>query len=97
MLRERLRLTPTERVERHRRALRLVLDLQRSEKSRAWEVMKQDEARAEPVALYGYKTWVLSLEGLIASKEATGRVKDLRLLPELRVLLQLRDSRGSAE
>ena len=49
---------------------------------------------AEPVVLYGRETWILSLEGLIAAREAAGRPKDQLLLPELRALLALRDSHG---
>ncbi len=49
------------------------------------------KAQAEPLELYGHATWVLSLEGLIRSKEATGRIKDERMLPELRSLQYLRD------
>lgn len=47
-------------------------------------------AQAEPLELYERETWVLSLEGLIRSKEATGRAKDERMLPELRSLQVLR-------
>lgn len=48
-------------------------------------------ARSETVALYGYPTRILGLGGLIASKEAAGRDKDERMLPELRALRALRD------
>jgi hypothetical protein len=33
---------------------------------------------------------VLTLEGLIKAKRAVGRAKDLRILPELEALLELR-------
>jgi hypothetical protein len=39
------------------------------------------KAHAEEVDLYGYRVWVLTLAGLIRSKQAAGRPKDLRLLP----------------
>lgn len=45
---------------------------------------------AEDVELYQYRVWVLTLEGLILSKQAAGRPKDLRLLPELVALQALR-------
>jgi hypothetical protein len=38
--------------------------------------------------------WVLTLEGLISSKQAAGRPKDLRLLPELQALQALRSERS---
>jgi len=48
------------------------------------------KAHAEEVELYGYRVWVLTLRGLIISKQAAGRPKDLRLLPELQALQALR-------
>jgi predicted nucleotidyltransferase len=48
------------------------------------------KAQSEEVELYGYRVWVLTLEGLISSKQAAGRPKDLRLLPELQALQALR-------
>ncbi|MBI3016121.1 MAG: nucleotidyltransferase [Candidatus Tectomicrobia bacterium] len=48
------------------------------------------KAHAEEVELYGYSVWVLTLEGLILTKQAAGRPKDLRLLPELKALQALR-------
>ena len=47
------------------------------------------KAHAEEVELYGYRVWVLTLTGLIRSKQAAGRPKDLRLLPELQALQAL--------
>jgi hypothetical protein len=44
----------------------------------------------EELELYGMRCKVLSLEGLIKSKQAVGRAKDLRLLPELEALLEIR-------
>ncbi len=44
------------------------------------------KAQAEEVELYGYHVWVLTLGGLIRSKQAAGRPKDLRLLLELQAL-----------
>jgi hypothetical protein len=43
-------------------------------------------AHADFLELYGHEIAVLSLEGLIRSKEAAGRPKDLLVLPELRAL-----------
>lgn len=48
------------------------------------------KAHAEEVELYQNSIWVLTLEGLIIAKEAAGRSKDLRLLPELKALQALR-------
>jgi predicted nucleotidyltransferase len=48
------------------------------------------KAQSEEVELYGYRVWVLTLDGLISSKQAAGRPKDLRLLPELQALQALR-------
>jgi hypothetical protein len=36
------------------------------------------------------RLWVLTLEGLIQAKQAAGRGKDLRLIPELKALQALR-------
>jgi hypothetical protein len=52
------------------------------------------KTRAEEVELYGFHVWVLTLEGLISSKQAAGRPKDLRLLPELQALQALRGERS---
>ena len=46
-------------------------------------------ASAEKMELFGFAVWVLSLEGLIRSKKAAGRPKDLQALPELEALLAL--------
>ncbi len=48
------------------------------------------KAHAEEIELHEHRIWVLMLEGLIISKEAVGRPKDLRILPELRALQALR-------
>lgn len=53
----------------------------------AYEAAK---AYAEEVELYQHCIWVLTLEGLIISKQATGRPKDVRLLAELKALQALR-------
>jgi hypothetical protein len=45
---------------------------------------------AEELTLYGQSVRVLNLDGLILSKEAAGRPKDLTLLQELRTLKALR-------
>ena len=47
-------------------------------------------ALAEDLVLFGHRIRVLSLTGLIRSKEAAGRPKDLRLLTELKALQALR-------
>lgn len=44
------------------------------------------EASAMTVELFGRTQWVLTLDALIASKQAAGRPKDLRMLPELEAL-----------
>ena len=49
------------------------------------------EKYAEIYQIYDQDYLVLSLEGLIASKEALKRRKDLQLLEELRALLALRE------
>ena len=46
---------------------------------------------AEEVEVFGRRCWVLTIEGLIQSKQAAGRGKDLRLIPELKALQALRD------
>ncbi|MDZ7413082.1 MAG: nucleotidyltransferase [candidate division KSB1 bacterium] len=50
------------------------------------------KAHAEEVELYEHRIWVLTLRGLIVSKQAAGRAKDLRLLPELQALHMLREA-----
>jgi predicted nucleotidyltransferase len=47
-------------------------------------------AAAIHLALDGFGVHVLDLAGLIAAKKAAGREKDLRQLPELEALLELR-------
>lgn len=47
---------------------------------------------SEGLELFGMRCEVLTLEGLIKSKRAVGRAKDLRLLPELEALLEIRKS-----
>ena len=46
----------------------------------------------EEVEIFGIRCKVLTLEGLIKTKRAVGRAKDLRLLPELEALLEIRKS-----
>ena len=48
---------------------------------------------SEELELFGIPCRVLTLEGLIKAKEASGRTKDLRLLPELKALREIRKSR----
>jgi len=50
------------------------------------------KSRSEEIELFQQRIWVLTLDGLIHSKQATGRPKDLRLLPELKALKALRDT-----
>lgn len=50
------------------------------------------QAEAEEIEVYGFPCLVLTLEGLIRTKRATGRPKDLRALYELEALLKLRQS-----
>ena len=47
---------------------------------------------SEELELFGMRCKVLTLEGLIKAKRAVGRAKDLRLLPELEALLEIRKS-----
>ncbi len=51
-------------------------------------------AASEKMELFGFAVWVLSLEGLIHSKKAAGRPKDLNALPELEALLVLRNQKS---
>jgi len=46
-------------------------------------------ARSLEVELYGRRLIVLSIEGLIQSKQAAGRTKDLLVVPELEALQEL--------
>jgi len=50
------------------------------------------KAHAEEVELYEHRIWVLTLRGLIVSKQAAGRAKGLLLLPELQALHMLREA-----
>jgi predicted nucleotidyltransferase len=47
---------------------------------------------SEQMEIFGICCQVLTLEGLIKSKRAVGRAKDLMLLPELEALLEIRNS-----
>jgi predicted nucleotidyltransferase len=47
---------------------------------------------SEELELYGIRCRILTLEGLIKTKKAAGRTKDLMLLPELEALLEIRNS-----
>ncbi len=49
-------------------------------------------ALSEEMEIFGMRCRVLTLEGLIKSKRAVGRAKDLRLLSELETLLEIRKS-----
>lgn len=46
---------------------------------------------SEEMEMFGIFCKVLTLEGLIKSKQAVARAKDLRLLPELEALLEIRE------
>ena len=48
---------------------------------------------SEEMEIFGARCKVLTLEGLIKSKREAGRAKDLRLLPELQALLEIRKSK----
>ena len=50
---------------------------------------------AEHIELFGKEIWVLGLPGLIASKQAAARPRDLRQIPELRALLALKEKERS--
>ncbi len=52
---------------------------------------------AERIVLFGSETWVLGLPGLIASKQAAARPKDLRQIPELRALFALKEKNQSED
>lgn len=45
---------------------------------------------SEEMEIFGLTCRVLTLEGLIKAKQAVARAKDLRLLPELEALLEIR-------
>ena len=47
---------------------------------------------SEVLNVYEIPCHVMTLEGLIVSKKATGRPKDLKLVPELEALLEIRKS-----
>ena len=47
---------------------------------------------SEEIEIFGMRCRVLTLEGLIQTKRAAGRSKDLMLLPELEALLEIRKS-----
>jgi predicted nucleotidyltransferase len=50
---------------------------------------------SEEMEVFGLACKVFTLEGLIKSKKAAGRLKDLMLLPELEALLEIRKSQKS--
>jgi len=51
----------------------------------------EERARAKIVEIAGMELPILSLERIVASKEATGRPKDLAILPVLRDALKVTD------
>jgi predicted nucleotidyltransferase len=50
---------------------------------------------SEVLDIYGVPCRVMTLEGLVVSKKAVGRPKDLKLVPELEALLEIRKSQES--
>src|SRR5713226_9489346 len=52
---------------------------------------------SEKLEIYGAECLVLSLSGLIKSKRAAGRPRDLMVLPELEALKELRERMGKKE
>lgn len=50
----------------------------------------QVEAFSEVMEIFGINCKVLTLEGLIKAKHALGSAKDLRILPELEALAEIR-------
>lgn len=51
---------------------------------------EQIVAFSEHIEIFEVSCKVLTLEGLIKAKRAVGRAKDLKLLPELEALLEIR-------
>ncbi len=51
---------------------------------------QQVETFSEEMEMFGINCKVLTLEGLIKAKRAVGRAKDLRILPELEALIEIR-------
>lgn len=51
---------------------------------------------SQEMELYGMRCRVLTLEGLIKTKKAAGRPKDLMILPELEALLEIRKSQDKS-
>jgi hypothetical protein len=51
---------------------------------------QQVETFSEEMEMFGINCKVLTLEGLIKAKRAVGRAKDLRILPELEALVEIR-------
>jgi hypothetical protein len=47
-------------------------------------------ALSEDIEIFEVSCKVLTLEGLIKAKRAVGRAKDLKLLPKLEALLEIR-------
>ena len=54
------------------------------------------KARAIEIHAHGHDFWILSLRDLIASKRATGRPKDLLMLPELEGLLEAQEDESES-
>jgi predicted nucleotidyltransferase len=48
---------------------------------------------SEKLQIYDMQCYILTLEGLIKNKKTLARAKDLRLLPELEALLQIKKSK----
>lgn len=55
---------------------------------------KEAAAQSEIMDFYGKSCRILTLDGLIASKRAAGRTRDLLILPELEALREIEDLRA---
>ena len=55
---------------------------------------EQAKASSREMPAYGFTCCVLSLEALIQTKKAAGRVKDLLVIPELEALKEVREAAG---
>jgi len=53
---------------------------------------EQGKISSERMEFFGFDVLVLSLEGLVRTKKAAGRRKDLLVLPDLEALLEMRKS-----
>ena len=89
LLDRRLRMTPTERWEEHRRALALVTEIRRARARRLSETpTRYEDALPGSVEykIYDRAIRIMGLDDLIQAKEAADRNKDRIHLKELREL-----------